>query len=325
MSNSTKSQQDQFARDVLAGLAGSPKSLSSKYFYDDEGSRLFVEIMKLPEYYLTDCELEIFREQGPDILAAMDTGERSFDLFELGAGDGTKTSLLIDHFLKIGGDFRYIPVDISSEALAFLTGKFERDFPGLEVAPEKGDYFDTLESFSQSSRKRKIVLFLGSNIGNFRGERALEFFRRLRSGLNENDHLLIGFDLHKDPKTIIKAYDDPNGVTARFNLNLLVRINRELGADFDTGEFAHYASYHPIEKAARSFLISRKKQTVHIEALSQSIEFDAWEPIFMEISQKYDLATIEMLAAESGFGIVKTFFDSRNFYADSLWKPISGS
>lgn len=323
MKNSTQTQEDLFARDVLAGLSGSPKSLSSKYFYDDEGSRLFVEIMKLPEYYLTKCELEILREQSTDILAAIDPGNMPFDLIELGAGDGSKTSLLIGRFLEHGKDFRYVPVDISAEALTFLSEKFEKEFPGLDVSTEKGDYFKTLETFSADSRRRKTILFLGSNIGNFRDEQALVFFRKLRNGLHYEDHLLIGFDLHKNPKTILDAYDDSSGVTAKFNLNLLERINREFGADFKLDEFSHYASYHPIEKAARSFLISRKKQTVFIKALKKSFEFEAWEPIFMEISQKYDLKTIEMLAAESGFEIVQNFFDHRNYYVDSLWKPLS--
>ena len=139
--------------------------------------------------------------------------------------------------------------------------------------------------------------------------------------MNPQDLIFIGFDLHKNPKTILRAYDDANGITAKFNLNLLKRINRELGADFNTEEFSHYAAYHPTEHAARSFLISQKKQTVQIESLNQSFEFEKWEPIFMEVSQKYNLQMIEDLAAQSGFEIVKNFFDSNNFYTNSLWKP----
>jgi uncharacterized SAM-dependent methyltransferase len=163
-------------------------------------------------------------------------------------------------------------------------------------------------------------MFLGSNIGNFTREKALEFFRELRGVMNERDRLFIGFDMQKDPRVIVKAYDDPSGVTAAFNLNLLTRINRELGADFDLTNFSHYAQYRPKECAARSFLISRAKQTVNITALDRSFEFEQWEAIFMEISQKYTRTMIEDLATTSGFTIETDFYDGENFYTDSLWK-----
>lgn len=320
MKNSTKLKQNTFAEDVLEGLSAEPKRLSSKYFYDDEGSRLFQEIMKLPEYYLTRSEREIFRKQPKSIFKAFEADKKSFDLIELGAGDGTKTSLLVRHFLKNDADFRYVPIDISSEALDFLTAKFRRDFPDLNIQTEQGDYFKKLATFSEKSEKRKIILFLGSNIGNFSTGQALEFFKGLRRVMNEDDLIFIGFDLHKNPKTILNAYDDSQGITAKFNLNLLKRINRELGADFNIEEFSHYASYHPLERAARSFLISQKEQTVRIENLEKSFEFKKWEPIYMEVSQKYDLETIESLAGESGFEIVRNFFDENKFYTNSLWK-----
>ena len=139
--------------------------------------------------------------------------------------------------------------------------------------------------------------------------------------MNENDRLFIGFDMQKDPRVIVAAYDDPKGVTAAFNLNLLSRINRELGADFDLSKFSHYAQYRPVECAARSFLISREKQTVHISAINRSFEFEQWEAIFMEISQKYTPAMIEELSAESGFEIEREFYNGEDFYIDSLWKP----
>ncbi len=289
MQSSTAVQQNTFADDVQRGLSASPKFLSSKYFYDDEGSRLFQEIMKLPEYYLTRAETEIFSLQTEEIFQAFSEHGGEFDLIELGAGDGTKTSLLIDFFLKQNAEFTYIPIDISVEALKFLTDEFEAKFPNLHMKTECGDYFRTLETFKSKSDKRKIILFLGSNIGNFSQAQAQDFFKSLREVMNADDLLFIGFDLQKNPRTILSAYDDEKGITAEFNLNLLTRINRELGADFDRENFSHYASYHPIEGAARSFLMSRKAQKVSIKALNQSFEFAAWEPIFMEISQKYNL------------------------------------
>jgi uncharacterized SAM-dependent methyltransferase len=167
-----------------------------------------------------------------------------------------------------------------------------------------------------------MLMFLGSNIGNFLRDDAVAFFRQIRAVMNENDRLFVGFDMQKDPRTILSAYDDPQGVTAAFNLNLLRRINRELGGDFDLEKFSHYAQYRPVECAARSFLISREKQTVRIAALDRSFEFYQWEPIFMEISQKYTRAMIEELADESGFAIETEFFDDVNFYTDSLWRPV---
>ena len=322
MQQSKAATHDTFAEDVLKGLSSTPKSLSSKYFYDDEGSRLFQEIMKLPEYYLTRAEFEIFQNQSKEIFAAFDGDTSVFDLIELGAGDGSKTSLLVEHFLENNTDFKFVPIDISSKALNFLTEKFAEKFPDLKIQPEQGDYFRTLETFKERSDKKKIILFLGSNIGNFSRSQALDFFGHLREVMNPQDLIFIGFDLHKNPKTILRAYDDANGITAKFNLNLLKRINRELGANFNIEEFSHYASYHPTEHAARSFLISQKQQTVHIEVLNKSFEFEKWEPIFMEVSQKYNLQMIAEIATQSGFEIVKNFFDSNNFYTNSLWKPV---
>ncbi len=320
MKNSTQIKQNTFAEDILEGLSDNPKHLSSKYFYDDEGSRLFQEIMKLPEYYLTRSEDEIFRKQTEDIFNAFKADESEFDLIELGAGDGTKTSLLVDYFLKQNADFRYVPIDISSEALNFLTDKFNTEFPNLNIQTEQGDYFKTLQTFSDKSDKRKIILFLGSNIGNFREKQAVEFFKHLREVMNSDDLIFIGFDLHKNPKSNLNAYSDSQDVTAKFNLNLLKRINRELGANFNTEEFSHYASYHPTECAARSYLISQREQTVFIESLNKEFHFKKWEPIYMEVSQKYNLEMIENLAIDSGFEIVKNFYDESGFYTNSLWK-----
>lgn len=321
MDTSPSPELSAFAQDVLRGLTSMPKQLSSKYFYDDEGSRLFQEIMKLPEYYLTRAEYKIFREQTDEICRAFTDGADAVDLIELGAGDGTKTAVLIDHFLKHDLDFTYSPIDISKEACDALSQKFNAKFPDLKIDTYHGDYFKILGSLKNDSGPRKVILFLGSNIGNFARKEAVDFFRRLRDVMNADDRLFIGFDMQKDPRVIVRAYDDPAGVTAAFNLNLLTRINRELGANFDITKFSHYAQYRPVECAARSFLISREKQTVHIAALDRSFEFQQWEPIFMEISQKYTSEMIDELATESGFEIAETFLDTENSYCDSFWRP----
>ena len=321
MKTSTTLELSQFAEDVLNGLSSTPKTLSSRYFYDDEGTRLFQQIMQLPEYYLTRAELKIFAEQKEAIGEAFTSGADAIDLVELGAGDGTKTAVLIDHLLKKSVDLTYSPIDISQEANDVLSQRFRSQFPDLRINPHTGDYFKVLGSLKNSNGRRKVLLFLGSNIGNFQQERALDFFGRLRDVMNTDDRLFIGFDMQKDPRVIVAAYDDAQGVTAEFNLNLLRRINRELGGDFDTSKFSHYAQYRPAECAARSFLISREKQTVNIKALDRSFDFEQWEAIFMEISQKYKPPMIEELADKSGFEIEKEFVDTENFYLDSLWRP----
>lgn len=310
----------QFAADVLAGLSSSPRSLSSKYFYDDEGSRLFQEIMRLPEYYLTNCETEIFTTRSDEIHDELVHGSGGVDIIELGAGDGTKTAILIETFQRKNTDLTYSPIDISQEAVDTLSGKFKVRFPQLRVDSYVGDYFEILSSLSTAKGRRKVILFLGSNIGNFCRDHAIEFFRGLRGSMNAGDLLLVGFDLQKDPGTILRAYDDSAGITARFNLNLLARINRELDADFDPEKFSHYANYSPIDGSARSYLISREKQSVEIKALGRTFDFDQWEAIFMEISQKYSMKMIEDLAAEGGFGIKRNFFDSDLYFCDSLWQ-----
>lgn len=319
---STSPELTQFADDVLRGLSSSPKTLSSRYFYDDEGSRLFMEIMKLPEYYLTRAELKIFTQQTEAIFDAFTNGAEGIDLIELGAGDGTKTAVLIEHFINKGLDFDYEPIDISQEANDALSAKFQEKFPALRINPHTGDYFKILGSLKNGGGRRKIILFLGSNIGNFLRDDAVSFFKQLRGVMNPQDRLFVGFDMQKDPRTIVAAYDDKQGVTAEFNLNLLRRINRELGANFNLANFSHYAQYRPMECAARSFLISREEQTVHIEALNRSFDFEQWEPVFMEISQKYTHEMIDELAANGGFEIEKEFFNEENFYIDSFWKPV---
>lgn len=322
MQSSSKIQIGGFAAEVLEGLSAVPKFLSSKYFYDDEGSRLFQKIMELPEYYLTRAEFEIFSTQTAEIFAAFTGKNPSFDMIELGAGDGTKTAVLIDYFLKRNADFTYSPIDISGEAVDILSEKFAAKFPGLRMQAKVGDYFQILETLKSDASRPKILMFLGSNIGNFSREQSVAFFRHLREVLNDDDLLFVGFDLQKDPRVILAAYDDAQGVTAEFNLNLLRRINRELGANFNLKNFSHYAVYRPTECAARSFLISREEQSVFIEALNRTFHFKQWEPIFMEISQKYSPEMIEDLAKTSGFEIKRNFFDANKYFVDSLWKTV---
>lgn len=322
MTNQTQIKLNSFAEDVEQGLSSVPKFLSSKYFYDDKGSELFRQIMDLPEYYPTKAEAEIFSGQCAAIMREFAAQGKPLDLIELGAGDGAKTAILIEYLLVQNVDFTYSPIDISAGAVETLTDKFKTLFPDLSVKSLCGDYFRVLESLKSETDRIKIVFFLGSNIGNFSLEDGIGFLRGLRAVLNEGDLLFIGFDLQKDPRTILQAYDDSQGVTAEFNLNLLKRINRELGGNFVPENFSHYAVYSPTDGAARSFLISREKQTVYIECLDKEFEFDRHEAVFMEVSQKYTLSMIEEFAVESGFEVARNFCNEKYYFADSLWKAV---
>lgn len=311
--------EDQFARDVMHGLSTTPKYLYSKYFYDKQGDSLFQQIMELDEYYLTRCEYEILQNHKEDLLNKFSDG-KAFDLIEFGAGDGKKTKVLLEHFLKSGADFIYEPIDISGNALKLLAEDLKKNMPELNVETLKGEYFNVLSHVESQPSRNKVVLFLGSNIGNFLKPVAEDFLTRLASSLTKGDMLLLGVDLVKDPGVIENAYNDSQGITRAFNLNLLTRINRELGGNFDLKEFEHFPLYNPVSGTARSFLISKNNQSVSIERLNASFHFQSWEPIHTEYSHKYRIEELAELAESSGFKVLKQYFDSRNYFTDGLWQ-----
>ncbi len=308
---------EQFAKDVDTGLSAEPKYLSSRYFYDAKGDELFEQIMEMPEYYLTKCEYEIFQQQKEQILEAIDPGSK-FNLVELGAGNGYKTKLLLKHFVKQEINFAYYPVDISGNVLDTLKKNLTIEIPALKVNTLHHEYFAALEHLNKLNDSPKVILFLGSNIGNFTPERANSFFRRLREVMKQGDLLLMGIDLKKDPRTILKAYNDDAGITRAFNLNLLERINRELGGNFVVDNFDHYPNYDPFTGEARSYIMSTVEHEVHISALDKTFHFDHSEPIHTEVSRKYSLKDINELAQRTGFVVRQYFTDSREYFVDVL-------
>ncbi|QDA61365.1 L-histidine N(alpha)-methyltransferase [Hymenobacter jejuensis] len=312
------------AQHVAQGLSRTPKTLSSMYFYDDAGSRLFQQIMALPEYYPTRTEFALLTAHCEAIGKALrpQEADEPFFLLELGAGDGLKTKILLRHLLETGAQVTYVPVDISAAALDGLVASLQAELPDLPVEPVVADYADAL-ALMAARPGRKAVLFLGSNIGNFLPDERLRFLRRLARPLTSDDRLLIGFDLQKDPRIIRAAYDDAQGVTASFNLNLLVRLNRELGADFDLGHWQHYTDYDPLDGAVRSFLVSTKAQTVNIAALQQSFEFAAWEVIHTENSYKFTRPILDNLAAQSDLQILEYFTDDKDYFVDAIFNVTS--
>ncbi len=316
-----------FASDVHRGLSSTPKYLPSKYFYNAQGDALFQQIMQLPEYYLTRCEFEIFSQQKAEILRLFRQdlpAEEAFQLIEFGAGDGLKTKVLLTHFLAENMRFSYSPVDISSNVLRQLTHSLQRELPSLHVEPIEADYFAALERVRTLAplprTTRRIVLFLGSNLGNFAPAEADAFLRAIADRLAPGDLLCLGLDLQKDPALILNAYNDAAGVTRAFNLNLLQRINDELDGNFQLNQFAHYPTYHPITGETRSYLISQKKQRVVLGAINMSVEFDLWEPIEMELSYKYAPSEIEKMAQNSGFEEVTRLFDCKHYFTNAVWR-----
>ncbi|WP_222931770.1 L-histidine N(alpha)-methyltransferase [Hymenobacter lutimineralis] len=320
LSASTQAAGATMAAHVREGLSRLPKTLSSMYFYDDEGSRLFQQIMQLPEYYPTRTEMAIFTEQGAAIGQALASQPgQPFRLVELGAGDGSKTKVLLQELLAQGADFTYAPVDISGGALAGLAQSLSQELPQLRVEPIEADYFSALAGLH--THEPKVVLFLGSNIGNFLPADRQEFLQQLASHLTPADRLLIGFDLQKDPRIIRAAYDDSQGVTAAFNLNLLHRFNRELGADFDLTAWEHYTDYDPLSGAVRSFLVSRRAQTVQFPEADFACRFAAWEVIHTENSYKFSRPQIETMARAAGLRVQHFFTDERQYFADVVLAP----
>lgn len=309
-----------FADEVLHGLSKPPKRLPCKYIYDERGSELFSRITGLAEYYLTQCEMEILETRKADISQRL-CGQ-SVNLVELGAGDGCKTRVLIDELLCRGIDFTYVPIDISSAAVSDLSSRLAADFSDLCVNGIASDYFDGLKWLSSQVQGRNMVLFLGSTIGNLTPAAQSEFLDNLRRAVNPGDFVLIGFDLLKDVDTILRAYNDGQGVTAAFNKNILARINRELGGQFELDRFRFFSTWDAACRAVQSYLISRCDQRVYVEALGRGFAFYAREAIHTESSHKFTWHRIDCLARNSAFRPVARYTDAAGYFADGLWQAV---
>ncbi|HEX9981255.1 MAG TPA: L-histidine N(alpha)-methyltransferase [Flavobacterium sp.] len=287
-----------FREEILAGLKNSPKSLPSKYFYDKNGDVLFQQIMACPEYYLTKCELEIFREKSSELVRAMQ-GVEIFDIIELGAGDATKSFYLLNELTEQEAQFHYYPIDISYNILEILKEDLKQKLPTLEVTALHGEYLEMLSKVSNNSKHRKVILFLGSNIGNMTVDEARGFCKEVRSQLQPGDMFLIGFDLKKNPEVILKAYTDREGLTSQFNLNLLYRINSELGANFAINQFRHYQNYDPETGACKSYLVSLCAQNVTVA--TEDIGFKKDEVIYWRYLRSIASKTLQSLRASRVF------------------------
>lgn len=304
-----------FADEVRAGLTATPKTLPTKYLYDDLGSALFEVITLLPEYYLTRSEAAILRAHARDIVAAV--GD-TLEIVELGSGTAAKTRLLLDAALKRQGSLRYTPIDISRSALDATVAALNVEYPAITVDPQVTEYLDGLRRFSRNGVERTLVLFLGSNIGNFEPAEAQRTLRAVRETVRPGDTLLVGADMKKDIAIIEAAYNDKLGVTAAFNKNLLQRINRELGGRFDLDAFRHKATYNVREGRVEMHLFSDDAQDVRIDALELCVHFRPGESIHTESSYKYDASQVHALARATGFEVAQTWTDPENTFTSNL-------
>lgn len=303
----SEASQSEFARDVLSGLSARPKRLAPKYFYDEIGSQLFEEITGLPEYYPTRCELSILRRHAGNIAQLIPNDAA---LIEFGSGSTRKARLILEAATQVGA---YVPVDISSEMLQQEAAELREDFPRLVVLPVEADFTKPFRLPRDVASRPRVGFFPGSTLGNFEPHDAAAFLRHAAGMLGSGAHLIIGIDLVKDATILNAAYDDAAGVTARFNLNLLARINRELGGNFDLTSFCHQGFYNAERRRVEMHLASRKRQRVKVAG--RSFEFRAGETIHTENSYKYTPESFVAMARGSGWMPTAAWSDPKGYFS----------
>lgn len=316
----SSNDQSGFAEDVRAGLTATPKVLKPKYLYDALGSLLFEAICLLPEYYLTRAETEIFERRAAEIVAQLPS---PITVVELGSGSSIKTRLLIEAILARQSKLSYQPIDISETILEQSARLLLDDYPGLRIIAHAADYTRGVASIARRDGEKVLALFLGSNIGNYLPDEARELLRQIRGALRPGDGLLLGADLKKSRETLEAAYDDALGLTAAFSRNMLLRINRDLNADFDLEQFEHRAFFNEEQSRIEIHLVSLASQTVNIRGDDSQpalqIEFQSGETIHSESSYKYDLEALAALAEQTGFTPSRVWFDSEGRFSCNFW------
>ncbi|MBV9009028.1 MAG: L-histidine N(alpha)-methyltransferase [Verrucomicrobia bacterium] len=304
---------EDFRAQVIAGLSRDPKTLPCKFFYDETGSALFGKICELPEYYITRTELKMLHERGVEIAAAL--GPR-IELIGLGTGAGTKTRILLQH---LDSPIAYVPVDISKEQLTQSTAEFSRLFPALEILPVSADYLNAFELPRPIRRAaRRVVYFPGSTIGNLEPRNAREFLRKIAELAGAHGALLMGVDLKKSKAVLERAYNDNAGITAQFNLNLLARANRELGADFDVSRWRHHACYNERDGRIEMHLVSSSRQKVHLSERSFTVE--PGEHIVTEFSYKYSPDELTAMGKQAGLCFEQLWSDDEQLFGLFLFR-----
>jgi dimethylhistidine N-methyltransferase len=306
-----RTYRDTLAEEVRRGLTATPKSLPCKYFYDEEGLALFDQICTLPEYYLTRTETSILQRHGPEIVGRCPV---PLVMAELGSGSSVKTRLLIEPCLARQPELVYYPIDILASALEGSAGRLLAAYPGLRVIGLEGEFADGLHYLGAQPGPPRLVAFLGSTVGNFTEEENDRFFAMLRRELRPEDGFLLGVDLLKDPAILRAAYDDSRGVTARFNFNILARINRALDADFDLAAFGHRAVFDAAHSRVEMHLVSRRRQTVTLGKLGLAVAFGAGETIRTENCYKHSRQAVRDLLNRHGFGVRQVYTDPDGWF-----------
>ena len=315
--NTSRSQKT-FANDIYTSLSNEPKSISPKFFYNETGSKLFDEICSLSEYYPYRAEIEILNDIQNKIKSYIFS---EFRLVELGSGSSVKTRLLLDALYNLQTNVEYIPIDIS-DILTHSTQELCRIYKDLKITGIVDTYENGLDFIKNYDSKPNLISFLGSSFGNFNHDEGMEFLQIIHDMMKDSDLFLIGFDLKKDPVTLHNAYNDSKGVTARFNLNVLDRINRELDADFDLTKFAHHARYNESCSRIEMYLKSLSSQIVTIHEADLSINLAKDELIHTENSHKFSMPQIESKFEESGIKINQVWYDSQKYFALVLGQKI---
>jgi dimethylhistidine N-methyltransferase len=311
--HSTKIEKT-FADEIFSSLNRDSKYVNPKFFYDKKGSSLFEKICDLPEYYPTRTEIKILKNIESDLLQYLDD---SFRLVELGSGSSTKTRLILDILDKIQNAIEYFPIDIS-EILTESSELLQRDYQDLKITGIIDTYEGGLEFIEKYDDKKNLIIFLGSSFGNFTPNEGKTFLQKINSIMKNDDLFLIGLDLVKDKKILEDAYDDSQGITAKFNLNVLSRINDELDADFVLNNFKHVAKYNEKDQRVEMYLKSLVNQSVIISKANLSLKLKQGELIHTEHSHKYKISQIKELMDETGFIIRQNWLDANNHYALTL-------
>lgn len=309
--------KDSFAAAVQQGLSASPRHLPSRYLFDEKGNALFAEVRTSKDYYLDRCERSLLQAHAGDIARRIPGKELT--VFEFGAGEGNKTTLLLQSLLDSGKNLHYTPVDLSRPVLKLLEKNLNKRIPALHVEPFHGEFGEMLARMAaEETDIPRLILLLGPVIGGYTSNDALCLLKQIARVLNPGDMLLLGADMKKSPSVILPAYTDSGGVYADFTRNMLERINRELGGHFKAAGFRHYASYEPDNGEMRSYLISQKDQEVLIEKLNKSYHFKKWENVHVEVAKKYSKEELTLLLEEAGFATQEVFYDSEYYFMDAL-------
>lgn len=309
---------------LIRGLFEQRKFIESQFLYDARGSDLFEQITRLPEYYLTRTEIEILNAHAEAVVYYL-AAETSIAIVELGAGDYRKVSVLLDALARITRRTSYVPIDVSTWALSKLIDDLRARFPSVEANALNLDFLALPKIDAGISADQRLLLFLGSSIGNFRPKEATALIGKIAQSLRPQDMCLIGFDLIKDPQVLLPAYFDNQGVTSSFNLNLLTRLQSELNARLDPAQFRHYAFFDPENRSMESYLLSLKRQTISFPDLNTEVEIGMYEGIHTESSFKYDVTALKVDLAAGGLEVVSMFFDEQRWFVDVLARAKKGA